>query len=133
MKTYAMRLNPGDDLKTQLMNYSQTNNIKAACILTCVGSLDGVRVRVADGKTIKRFEGQYEIVSLVGTLGIDDVHIHLSFSDNQGMVYGGHLKEGCIVHTTAEIIIGELEDLLFTREPDELTGYDELKITHLNK
>jgi len=129
METYAIRLNPGDDLKTKLIEYTQEYDVKAGCVLTCVGSLDDVTIRVADGKTIKKYKGQYEIVSLVGTLGLDDVHIHMSFSDINGNVYGGHLKEGCKIHTTAEIVIGKLEHLVFTREYDEQTGYNELKIS----
>jgi hypothetical protein len=33
---------------------------------------------------------------------------------------------GCIVLTTAEVLLALLPDWQFTREPDALTGYDEL-------
>ncbi len=128
METYAIRLDPGDDLKKKLMRFVQEKDVKAGCIMACVGSLDGAQVRLADGKSVKRFDGRYEIVSLTGTLSPDDVHIHISFSDSKGDVYGGHLKEGCRIHTTAEIIIRKLEGLVFSREHDDMTGYDELKI-----
>jgi hypothetical protein len=132
METYAIRLTPGGDLKTELIKFTKEVGIGAGCILTCVGSLNSVYIRLADAKSHRRFEGQYEIVSLVGTLGPDDVHLHISFSDEEGKVYGGHLKEGCRVHTTAEIVIGRLEGLLFQREFDEATGYKELKILKTN-
>jgi uncharacterized protein len=128
MKTYAIRLSPGDDLKTELIKYTNKNNIKAGCILTCVGSLNGANIRLSDGKTTKEYKGKYEIVSLVGTLSPSDIHIHISFSDDKGNVYGGHLKENCKIHTTAEIVIGKLEGIIFTREHDITTGYKELKI-----
>jgi len=38
-------------------------------------------------------------------------------------VIGGHIVDGCIVRTTAEIVIVELSDLEFRREPDAQTGY----------
>jgi len=129
MKTYAFRLNPGDDLKKELLKSVREKKVKAGCILTCVGSLNGVNVRVADGKTEQSFEGQYEIVSLVGTLEEGDAHLHISFSDLEGNVFGGHLKEGCLIHTTAEIVVGIVENVIFKREFDNSTGYDELKIT----
>lgn len=129
MNTFAIRLNPGNDLKDELVKHARENNIEAGCVLTCVGSLDGAQIRVADGKTLKKFEGTFEIVSLVGTLDLEDAHLHISFSDKEGNVSGGHLKEGCKIHTTAEIVIGKLEGVVFTREHDEITGYDELKIT----
>jgi predicted DNA-binding protein with PD1-like motif len=41
-------------------------------------------------------------------------------------VLGGHVAPGCIVLTTAEVLLALLPDWQFTREPDALTGYDEL-------
>ncbi len=40
-----------------------------------------------------------------------------------------HLLEGSIVHTTAEIVIGEANNLKFSRETDPVTSYKELKIS----
>jgi len=125
----VIRLHPNDDLKVSLQRYAHENLIRAGCVVTCVGSLNGVTVRVSDGKTIKKFEGQYEIVSLVGTIEKGDMHMHISFSDHEGNVFGGHLKEGCKVYTTVEVVLDELSGFVFNREYDEATGYDELKIT----
>lgn len=41
---------------------------------------------------------------------------------------GGHLKEGCIVRTTCELVICILEETIFERQPDDITGFDELVI-----
>ncbi len=41
---------------------------------------------------------------------------------------GGHLKEGCLVRTTCELVIGILENTVFKRKPDAQTGFDELVI-----
>jgi predicted DNA-binding protein with PD1-like motif len=128
MKIYAVRLLPGQDLKTELIKFTKENNIQAGFIITCVGSVSRARLRMADDTVIKDFEKPYEIVSMVGTLCPDDVHIHLSLSDESGSVIGGHLKEGCPVLVTAEIVIGESEDHLFSREMDPNTGFPEIKI-----
>jgi len=67
-------------------------------------------------------------VSLVGTLSGDTGHLHISLSDTQGHVIGGHIIGGLYVFTTAEIVIGECSDLTFTREHDDSTGFLELVV-----
>lgn len=71
--------------------------------------------------------GPYEIVSLVGTVSAG-AHLHGSFSDAQGNVFGGHIVGDMFVYTTAEIILGECQGAVFTREYDENSGYQELAI-----
>jgi predicted DNA-binding protein with PD1-like motif len=41
---------------------------------------------------------------------------------------GGHLAHGCKIYTTAEIVIGATDEIVFTRETDAETTYKELKI-----
>ena len=67
-----------------------------------------------------------EIDTVHGTVSANGVHLHISVSDVEGRVYGGHLKEGCIVRTTCELVVGALEDVVFDRVADEATGFDEL-------
>ena len=75
---------------------------------------------------IKKFlHGPLEIVSAEGTISSNGVHVHIAVSDDEGAVYGGHLMEGCKVHTTAEICIMETE-MVFKRIFDPETGYKEL-------
>lgn len=127
MKTYAVRLQPNQDLKIFLEAYTRENQIKAGIILTCVGSLNCATLRMADEKVLT-FNSKFEIVSLVGTFSHDGCHLHISLSDKNGNVIGGHLKEGCIIYTTAEIVIGEIENLIFTRVMDGGTGFEELVV-----
>jgi len=49
-------------------------------------------------------------------------------SDAQGAVIGGHVAYGCIVRTTAEVLLALLPDWRFNREHDAATGYDELVV-----
>jgi len=67
-------------------------------------------------------------VSLVGTLSGSGGHLHISLSDAQGHMIGGHVIGGLFVFTTAEVVIGECSDLQFTREHDDTTGFQELVI-----
>ena len=68
-----------------------------------------------------------EIVSLVGTISPDGPHIHVSLGDASGKVVGGHAIS-LTVYTTAEIVIGECDDAVFSRPLDPETGWDELSI-----
>ncbi|MEQ1875172.1 MAG: PPC domain-containing DNA-binding protein [Bdellovibrionia bacterium] len=129
MKTHALRLKPGQDLYNELKN--QGRDFSAGAILTCVGSLKTAFVRLAGGKDSEARSGPFEITSLVGTLSKDGVHLHIALADSKGAMWGGHLQPGSVIHTTAEIVIGEFEDLTFNREHDPLTGYNELRITNL--
>ena len=41
---------------------------------------------------------------------------------------GGHVAAGCLVNTTAEVVIGSADGLRFHRALDPETGYPELQI-----
>lgn len=129
-KVHVLRLKPHDDLRLALEDYTRTHQIRAGFIVTAVGSLESAKLRLADQKQATSFTGRFEIVSLVGTLSPDGPHLHISLSDGTGKTIGGHLLEGCPIYTTAEIVIGEAEDLQFSRPLDPQTGFNELMIQH---
>jgi predicted DNA-binding protein with PD1-like motif len=54
-----------------------------------------------------------EIVSLTGPLCPDGLHVHISLSQRDGSCIGGHLAQGRVVNTTAELVIGELPQIEF--------------------
>ena len=123
----CFRLTKGMDLKKEIEEYTINNKVSGV-ILCSVGCLSKLVIRLADGKSIWEKEGMFEIVSVTGTLSEDGVHIHISVSDENGITIGGHLKDGCIVNTTAEVVLKTFEDIKFKREYDETTGYNELVI-----
>ena len=127
----CFRLTKGMDLKKKIEEYAINNKVSGV-ILSCVGSLSKLVIRLADGKSILEKEDSFEIVSITGTLSQDGVHIHISVSDNNGNTIGGHLKNGCIVNTTAEVCIQLFDDIEFKREYDKSTGYNELDIKEKN-
>ncbi len=127
MKVYSFRLLPGDDLRKSIWKFSEENGIKAGVVLTCVGSLKEANLKMADTH-LESFSGPFEIVSLVGTIASNGFHLHISLSSKEGRVIGGHLKEGCLVHTTAEVVIGEIDSVVFERALDSVTGCKELVI-----
>lgn len=128
MRTHALRLLPGQDLKVELLRYVEEHDIEAGYVLTCVGSLTDYNLRFANQDSGSTGGGHFEIVSLVGTLSIHGSHLHASIADGTGEVLGGHLLDGNIIYTTAEIVIGESPNLVFDRVLDEETTYKELRV-----
>jgi hypothetical protein len=128
MRTITLRLRPGADLKAELLALAARERIRAGWMLTCVGSLSRVRLRLAGGTEHATWQGPFEIVALTGTLSQDGGHLHLAVADQQGRTIGGHLAEGCTVRTTAEVVVAADDRLLFAREHDPATGYDELVV-----
>jgi len=129
MKTFPIRLLEWQDLKKELIKLTQKNNIQAGIILTGLWSLKKISIRLADWKTTKIMEGFFEICSLVWTLSQDWIHIHISISDERWNMLWGHLLNENIIYTTAEIVVAELEDTIFSRAFEEKTGFKELFIT----
>ncbi len=128
MKTFALRLKPEQDLRQILETFTQEKEIKSGFILTAIGSLKQANIRFANQKNPTILKDKFEILSLNGTLAITGVHLHISIADFQGKTIGGHLETGCIIYTTAEIVIGVSEDFIFNRTVDIQTGYKELEI-----
>lgn len=127
MKTYVLQLKPGQDLKEELKKFTVFHNIKAGYVFAGVGNLIRATLRFVDEK-IKTFDENFGLNSVNGTLSPDGIHVHISISDKDGNSFGGHLKEGCIVYHSAEIIVGESEEFIFSREFDSRTGFKELRI-----
>ena len=123
----CFRLTKGMDLKKEIEKYAIDNKVSGT-IISSVGCLTSLVIRLADGESILKKDGNFEIVSVTGTLSPDGVHIHISVSDEFGNTIGGHLKDGCIVNTTAEVCLVLFDNIKFSRTFDESTGYDELVV-----
>ena len=149
---HACRLPPGSGLVEYLKRAARATGRQAVAVLTCVGSLRDVTLRMANAQAgdgtsqYRTWNDSVEIVSLVGTFAVasdsgavagegvrskeEEVkfHLHLSISDATGDVYGGHLVSG-IVHTTVELVLGSLQGVRFDRAPDVKTGFQELVVS----
>jgi len=128
MRTLPVRLRPQQDLRSALQSILTEHQIGAAYVLQGIGSLSTARVRFAGISEPTELHGDLEILTLAGSLSPDGVHLHISVSDAEGRVLGGHVAPGCIVRTTAEILVALLPDHAFSRAPDPASGWDELVI-----
>lgn len=125
---YAFRLKPGEDLKEGIEKIVQEKAIRAGWIASCAGSLTDYTIRFANQPEGASGSGHFEILSLSGTVSVNGSHLHISISDSTGKTTGGHLMTGCKVYTTAEIVMGVIDNYEFTREKDGTTPWEELQV-----
>lgn len=129
MKVVPLRLRPGDDLRRALEAWMGEQHEQAGCLISAVGSLSVVQMRLAGAAEATVIRGDLEILSLAGTLSPDGAHLHIAVAGSSGAVIGGHLCTGSLVRTTAELVVGLLQEWRFSRELDPDTGYPELRIS----
>jgi predicted DNA-binding protein with PD1-like motif len=125
---WAVRFAAGEDLVAGLRAFVAARHLQAAAIVTAVGSLTRVTLRAANSPTWETCEGHFEIVSLVGTIDAEGEHLHIALADHLGVTVGAHLGLGSCIHTTVEIVLVELEDYGFTREPCETSDAGDLVV-----
>ncbi|MDR3574821.1 MAG: DNA-binding protein [Anaerolineaceae bacterium] len=128
MKLLVFRLHPDQDLKLAIDTFANEHSLTSGFIITCVGNLKKAAILLAGQTETVIYTGKYEILSLSGIYSRDGSHYHIAVADEHGMVFGGHLMEGCQIDTTAEIVMGALPEVTFGREIDNDTGSAELII-----
>jgi predicted DNA-binding protein with PD1-like motif len=129
MKTYSFRLRPAQDLFDSIESFVADQKIEAGCVLSAVGSLTHATLRLANHEYYNEYDGQFEIVSITGTVALSGSHLHISISDGEGVTIGGHLVSGCKIYTTAEVVLAGFDDVVYTRELLENdSGYEELVV-----
>lgn len=130
MKYLTFRLKSGQFLKEEIE--ARAKDIEAGVLLSIVGALENANLRMAgatpDQQDVRNFDGPFEIVSGTGTISKDGCHLHISVSDREGKIIGGHLKDSCRVGVTVEVVIGILEGISYKRVLDKSTGFKELDI-----
>jgi predicted DNA-binding protein with PD1-like motif len=103
-KAAFVRLARGSDLLQGLTEAAQKLGLEAATV-QAIGAVDGLTVAFFEPEEKEyapiRFEEHYEITSSLGNVSLKDgqpfVHVHVTASDRQGRVMGGHLLEGTTV------------------------------------
>lgn len=123
--TIIARLDRGEEITEQLKQIALKENIKLANI-NALGAVNDFTVGIykVDEKKYysNKFQGNFEIVSLTGTINTMDgefyMHLHMSAGDEKGQVFGGHLNEAK-VSATCEVVINTIEgevDRYFDKE-----------------
>lgn len=124
-----LRLHPGADLREALAAELTLRGCSSAFVLSGIGSLSTARLRLAGADAPLALSGDMEILTLSGSIAANGSHLHMSLADATGRVIGGHVAPGCIVRTTAELLLALLPDWALTREFDAATGFAELLVS----
>jgi len=127
MRALPLRLAPGADLRGAIE--AALGQHCAAFVVQGIGSLSVAQLRFAGVDQPAELRGDLEILTLAGSIAPEGAHLHMSIADAQGRVFGGHVAMGCIVRTTAEILLAVLPDHAFSRVLDDGTGYPELVVS----
>lgn len=128
MEALPLRLQPHADLRRTLEASLDSGQHGAAFVVAGIGSLSQARLRLAGKEQPEALDGDFEILTLAGSISTDGAHLHMSVADERGHVIGGHVGYDCVVRTTAEVLLILLPEWSFTRERDPMTGFAELVI-----
>lgn len=127
MQALPLRLVPGADVRRAIE--AALGSHTAAFVLQGIGSLSVAQLRYAGTDHPTALHGDLEILTIAGSIAPSGAHLHMSVSDAEGHVFGGHVAYGCIVRTTAELLLAVLPGHAFSRERDVAgSGYDELVV-----
>lgn len=116
---YAVRIDKGEEILASLEGFAVKENVAFARI-SAIGAVGSFTAGVFDTKTkqyrANEFEGNFEIVSLSGTVdrmnGAYYAHLHMSAGNEKGEVFGGHLNRAVVSATcemTVTLIDGEID------------------------
>lgn len=130
--TIIARIDKGEEIIEQIKEIAIKEEIKLASIqaLGAVGQFT-IGIFKTDEKQYlsNEFNGDFEIVSLTGTINTMDnkfyCHLHMSVGNEKGEVFGGHLNRA-IVSATCEMVITIISGIV-DRYYDEEVGLNLLK------
>ncbi len=107
MRPLPLHLGPGSDLRARLEQLG--NEVGASgFVLGVVGDLSQAAFQCPGQVEPTVLQGHLEIITLQGTVAPQGVHLHLSLSDGECQVWGGHLEHGSLVLRGADLLVGFL-------------------------
>lgn len=126
--THVLRLTSGEDLLGQITQYCNEHKIDAAEI-TAIGAVKQAMLGFYDQDTHEyekhSVDEPMELLQASGNVSYLDeerfVHLHGTFSDEEGEIVAGHIFENTVVFA-GEAVIHELDGPDLVREFDEKTG-----------
>ena len=125
--TIVARLEIGEEIIASVEDICGKEKIKSG-VIHAIGAVSSAEIAMFDFK-----KGEYcsnnldefmELISLEGNIskmnGETYIHLHASFGDKDGKVFGGHLKKA-VIGATCEMFVTPLDEEI-VRIHDEKTG-----------
>ena len=108
MRFRAFHLDAGADVRRSLEDLAHRENAQGF-VLSVVGNMGQATFACPGRNSPTVLSGELEIITLQGTVGPQGVHLHLSFSDGDCQVWGGHLEHGSLILKGADLLVGFLD------------------------
>lgn len=125
-QTIVARIDKGEEILEQVKAISQKESIRLASVqaLGAVGEFTVGVFRTKEKKYLaNEFQGDFEIVSLTGTINTMDgafySHLHMSAGNEKGEVFGGHLNRA-VVSATCEMLIQVIDGTVDRKFSEEI-------------
>jgi len=109
-----VRFDPGERLLEGLRELIRAEGIRTGLVVSGIGTLSDCRLHqsvagyppnlMTRHQEYLELKGSYEIASIQGIIADGDPHLHITLSEGSHTV-AGHLEEGCVVMTLAEVAI----------------------------
>ena len=134
-RRYIVRLDVGEEVITTLKQFCIDNGIESGSVMG-IGAIRNVRISYFDmakrDYLDKEISEDLELTSLMGNISTMDgaafLHLHVTLSDSDFNVFGGHLSAG-IISATGEIFIdtqeGKLEKKFYPETGFRLLALDD--------
>lgn len=108
------RFDPGERLLEGLRELIRAERIRTGLVVSGIGTLSDCRLHqsvagyppnlMTRHQEYLELKGSYEIASIQGIIAEGDPHLHITLSEGSHTV-AGHLEDGCVVMTLAEVAI----------------------------
>ena len=120
------RIDRGEEILAAVREIAGAEHIQLASV-SALGATNDFTVGVynVDEKQYHAndFKGNFEIVSLTGTINTMDgefyTHLHMSAGDEKGQVFGGHLNRA-VVSAVCEMVITVIDGVVDRRFSEEI-------------
>ncbi len=124
--TIVARIDRGEEILAAAREIAGAEHIQLASV-SALGATNDFTVGVynVDEKQYHAndFKGNFEIVSLTGTINTMDgefyTHLHMSAGDEKGQVFGGHLNRA-VVSAVCEMVITVIDGVVDRRFSEEI-------------
>ena len=124
--TIVARIDRGEEVLAAVREIAGAENIQLASV-SALGATNDFTVGVynVDEKQYHAndFKGNFEIVSLTGTINTMDgefyTHLHMSAGDEKEQVFGGHLNRA-VVSAVCEMVITVIDGVVDRRFSEEI-------------
>ena len=111
MEHFFYKLSSGEDVYNAL-NEMQIHHNSTSFLISAVGDLSTVSFKCPLNQKPVVLEKKLEIITLSGYLSATDSHLHISASDEECRVFGGHLLPGTTVLKSLDVLIGAIPNLI---------------------